>query len=77
LFGGDRCYFHIRSVTPIPTVDLTIPLIEEIFDEAKGHIVGLSILPTISGIRWGVYRVFYIKNISLADVTMNDLAIGT
>ena len=41
-----------------PNVDLNIPLTQEIFDEAEGHFLGLSILPTISGVRWGVYRVF-------------------
>jgi len=43
---------------PIPTVDLNIPLTQEIFDEAEGHFLGLGIFPTICGVRLGVYRVF-------------------
>jgi hypothetical protein len=40
------------------TVNLNIPLTQEIFDEAEGHFLGLGIFPTICGVRFGVYRVF-------------------
>jgi hypothetical protein len=63
------------SVTPI-AVDVyhDVPLVEEILDEAE-HYLGLGILHSTSCVCWGCLLVD-IKNIALAYITMDDIAIG-
>jgi hypothetical protein len=77
----DRCFpsvgaisICLMSVTPIP-VDIYVPLVEEILDEAERHFLGLTLLCFIFCVHWGCLLV-KIKNISPTNVTMEDIAIG-
>jgi hypothetical protein len=63
------------SVTPIP-VDIYVPLVEEILDEAERHFLGLTVLCFIFYVRWGCLLVD-IQNIAPTNVTVKDVAVAT